>query len=87
MFEWATDQAINHSVHAVMIAQRAANFFVSEGECPTLLHTFTNVPSDDELFSFVYLVILSHTYVHTHKLMSRSRCTTHVYRTLCSVLA
>ena len=56
-----------------MIAQRAANFFISEGECPMLLHAFTNVPSDDELFiSFVDFVILSHTYVHTHKLMSRS---------------
>ena len=32
-FEWTTKEGINHSEHAVMITQTAANFFVSEGEC------------------------------------------------------
>ena len=43
VFEWTTKEGINHSEHAVMIAQTAANFFVSEGECLIccLLH---NVP-------------------------------------------
>ena len=56
VFEWTTNQVINHSEHAVMITETAANFFVSEGECPTLLHTSTNVPSDNKGFSFVYFV-------------------------------
>ena len=44
VFEWTTKEGINHSEHAVIITQTAANFFVSEGECPALLHTFTHVP-------------------------------------------
>lgn len=31
-FEWSTKESINHSQHAVVIMQMAANFFVSEGD-------------------------------------------------------
>ena len=57
MFEWTTKEGINHSEHAVMIiAQRTANFFVSEGEC---LICCTHSPMCLQImsiFSFVYFV-------------------------------
>ena len=54
-FEWAPDQAINHSDHAVLIAQRAANFFVNEGEC---LICWTHSPMCFQIMKIFHFVFL-----------------------------
>ena len=62
MFEWTTKEGINHSAHAVMITQTAANFFVSESGCliccahsPRMCLQIMNI------FSFVHFVSLFNT--------------------------
>lgn len=50
IFEWTTAESINHSYHAVSIAQTAANFLVSEARKSE--HHFTS--EDKEMNSLIY---------------------------------
>ena len=49
-FEWTTKEGINHSYHAVVIAQTAANFFVNEARKSE--HHFDSV--DEEASALIY---------------------------------
>ena len=50
IFEWTTAESINHSYHAVSIAQTAANFFVSEARKSE--HHFTS--EEEEMDTLIY---------------------------------
>ena len=50
IFEWTTAESINHSYHAVSIAQTVANFFVNEARKSN--HRFNS--EEEEMKSLIY---------------------------------
>ena len=81
MFEWTTKEGINHSEHAVIITQTAANFFVSEGEC---LICCTHSPMCLQIMNifsiFVYFESMSNTSLNSLFFSNVLICFIYVHR-------